>query len=240
MVARASPRAGTRPVRRAAPGGWHHPNRGQIPPDQFIPLAEKNGLINELSSKLLAQAAAQLASLRTLDGYHDLQLTLNVSATQDPDRLTHEISTQLRRHSLPPTSLVLELTETSLVYDSHDTLERLHHARALGLQVAIDDFGTGSSSLRYLSQLPIDILNIAKPFIDGDDPESEEWALARMIIELAKALNLKTVAEGVQSRNQHTHLRQLDCDYAQGYHYARPLSPKQLHTHLRHHTLFAA
>ena len=232
------------PIVRLADGGipavealarWEHPTRGAVPPDVFIPLAEASGIIDEIGSLVLAQASAQLAAWRRAQvGSPRLQLTLNVSPAQDRDRLAAEIGEQLGRHGLAPSSLVLEITESGLVHDSEETLARLAAARRQGLQVAIDDFGTGYSSLRYLRRLPVDILKIAKPFVDGiADERGEEWALARMIIDLAHALGLETVAEGVETPAQRQRLLELGCDYAQGYHFAPPIPAGELEPLLR-------
>ena len=126
-------------------------------------------------------------------------MTVNVSPEQLGNALLRDIAEALDVHGLPATSLVLELTETSLLHDSESALALLAQLRSLGIQIAIDDFGTGYSSLRYLRRFPVDILKIAKPFIDGIEQEDgQEWAFARLITDLATTLGLITVAEGIE------------------------------------------
>ena len=203
---------------------WHHPTRGPIPPDVFIPLAQGAGVIQEIGSSILHEACAQLAGWRARHPGHDqLQIAVNVAPEQLGNALVRDIEETLAKHSLPARALVLELTETSLLHDSETALALLARLRSLGVQIAIDDFGTGYSSLRYLRRFPVDILKIAKPFIDGIEQESgEEWAFARLITDLATTLGLATVAEGIEVVGQHDRLVALGCAYGQGHLYARP------------------
>ena len=151
-------------------------------------------------------------------------MTVNVSPEQLGNALLRDIAEALDVNGLPATALVLELTETSLLHDSESALALLAQLRSLGIQIAIDDFGTGYSSLRYLRRFPVDILKIAKPFIDGIEQEDgQEWAFARLITDLATTLGLITVAEGIEVAGQHDRLVELGCTYGQGHLYAHPV-----------------
>ena len=204
---------------------WNHPTRGPIPPDVFIPLAQSAGVIHEIGSSILRDACTQLAGWRARHpGCEHLQVTVNVSPEQLGNALLRDIAEALDVNGLPATSLVLELTETSLLHDSESALALLAQLRSLGIQIAIDDFGTGYSSLRYLRRFPVDILKIAKPFIDGIEQEDgQEWAFARLITDLATTLGLITVAEGIEVAGQHDRLVELGCTYGQGHLYAHPV-----------------
>jgi diguanylate cyclase (GGDEF)-like protein/PAS domain S-box-containing protein len=205
---------------------WAHPTRGPISPEVFIPLAESAGVIHEIGSSVLRDACAQLAGWRSRHPeLSDLQVSVNVSSDQLGQGLVNEITRTLEEHHLPASALILELTETHLLHDSEPALELLARLRGLGVLIAIDDFGTGYSSLRYLRRFPVDILKIAKPFIDGiDQPDGQELAFARLITDLAETLGLTTVAEGIEVAGQHERLVELGCGYGQGYLYSPAVS----------------
>ncbi len=209
---------------------WTHPTRGPIPPDVFIPLAESAGVIEELGALVLRDACARLAEWRS--GHPErarLQVSVNVSPEQLGQGLLDEARDALDANRLPATALILEITETSLLHDSEIALAQLAQLRNLGIQLAIDDFGTGYSSLRYLRRFPVDILKIAKPFIDGiEQDDGEEWAFARLITDLATTLRLKTVAEGIEVGGQRDRLVELGCLYGQGYFYSRPVKAAEV------------
>ena len=159
---------------------WTHPTHGPIPPDVFIPLAESAGVIQDIGSSVLHDSCAALAQWRASHPEHsELQVSVNVSPDQLGQGLLDDIERALAESNLPATALILELTETHLLHDSDTALALLAQLRDLGVQIAIDDFGTGYSSLRYLRRFPVDVLKIAKPFIDGiDQPGRQEWAFA--------------------------------------------------------------
>jgi diguanylate cyclase (GGDEF)-like protein/PAS domain S-box-containing protein len=205
---------------------WNHPTHGSIPPDVFIPLAENAGVIQDIGSTVLHEACAQVARWRSGGLEHeDLQISVNISPDQLGQALVDDLQQALETHDLPATALILELTETNLLHDSETALALLAELRALGVQIAIDDFGTGYSSLRYLRRFPVDVLKIAKPFIDGiEQTDGQEWAFARLITDLAATLGLATVAEGIEVDGQHDRLVQLGCTYGQGYLYSRPVA----------------
>ncbi|MDX6572647.1 MAG: hypothetical protein QOC86_1803, partial [Gaiellales bacterium] len=209
---------------------WTHPEQGPISPDVFIPLAENAGVIQEIGSTVLHEACAQLGRWRAEQPARaDLQISVNISPDQLGQALVTDIEQALAVNALPPTALILELTETNLLHDSETALGLLAELRGRGIQIAIDDFGTGYSSLRYLRRFPVDILKIAKPFIDGiEHSDGRELAFARLITDLAGTLGLVTVAEGIESAGQHSRLRQLGCSYGQGYLYSRPVAASEV------------
>jgi diguanylate cyclase (GGDEF)-like protein len=209
---------------------WDHPTRGPIPPDVFIPLAQSAGVIQEIGSSILREAGSQLAGWRARHpGHYRLQVSVNVSPEQLGKSLVEDIEETLDANGLPASALILELTETSLLHDSEAALALLSELRRIGIQIAIDDFGTGYSSLRYLRRFPVDILKIAKPFIDGiEHANSQEWAFARLITDLATTLGLVTVAEGIEVSGQHDRLVELGCAYGQGYLYAHPVDASKI------------
>jgi diguanylate cyclase (GGDEF)-like protein/PAS domain S-box-containing protein len=209
---------------------WTHPEQGPISPDVFIPLAENAGVIQEIGSTVLHEACAQLGRWRAEQHARaDLQISVNISPDQLGQALVTDIEQALAVNALPPTALILELTETNLLHDSETALGLLAELRGRGIQIAIDDFGTGYSSLRYLRRFPVDILKIAKPFIDGiEHSDGRELAFARLITDLAGTLGLVTVAEGIESAGQHSRLRQLGCSYGQGYLYSRPVAASEV------------
>jgi diguanylate cyclase (GGDEF)-like protein len=211
---------------------WHHPTRGLVPPPHFIPLAEDNGSIVALGRHVLRTACAQ--ARRWLDEFPSDEpriMSVNLSGRQleDPN-IVADVAAALADSALPPSALVLEITETVLMHDTEATISRLAALKALGVRLAVDDFGTGYSSLRYLRRFPIDILKMAKPFVDGlaevDDDEGR--ALARAIVDLASSLKLACIAEGIEAGSQATMLHELGCGLGQGFHFARPMPPGDL------------
>ena len=202
---------------------WRHPTRGLMSPGAFVPVAEETGMIGSIGRFVLREAARQAASWAALTGA-DLSMNVNLSGRQleDPG-LVEEVTTVLRETGLPAGRLVLEITETVLMHDTESTIERLRALRALGVRLAVDDFGTGYSSLRYLNRFPLDVLKMAKPFVDGLGSQEEDPALARAIVDLGANLGLTIVAEGIERSAQLTHLRRLGCPLGQGYWFARPM-----------------
>jgi diguanylate cyclase (GGDEF)-like protein len=207
---------------------WTHPTRGLVPPPQFIPLAEDNGSIVALGRQILRTACRQAA--RWLNEFPSAQtriMSVNLSGRQleDPN-IVADVAAALADSGLPAGALVLEITETVLMRDTEATMARLTALKALGVRLAVDDFGTGYSSLRYLRRFPIDILKMAKPFVDGLDPGDDEGrALARAIVDLATSLKLACIAEGIEAPAQADVLHELGCDLGQGFHFARPMAP---------------
>lgn len=206
---------------------WTHPRRGLVPPPHFIPLAEENGSIVALGRQILRTACRQAA--RWLEDFPSAEpriMSVNLSGRQleDPN-IVADVAGALADSGLPPSALVLEITETVLMQDTEATIARLSALKALGVRLAVDDFGTGYSSLRYLRRFPIDILKMAKPFVDGLDAGDDEGrALARAIVELATSLKLACIAEGIEAGAQATVLHELGCGLGQGFHFARPMA----------------
>jgi diguanylate cyclase (GGDEF)-like protein/PAS domain S-box-containing protein len=202
---------------------WRHPQRGLVGPDEFIALAEETGLILPLGRLVLEQACRHGARWQQ---QHGRELTINVNLSirqlQDPG-FVNEVTEILVASQLRAYCLTLEITESLLMQDTEAAVEKLTALKRLGVRVAIDDFGTGYSSLSYLQQLPIDILKIPKPFIDGIVNTGDESALARAIIKLAKTLRLETIAEGIEQQEQWDKLRDLECDLGQGFFFSKPV-----------------
>ncbi|MCW2994776.1 MAG: hypothetical protein JWQ18_2271 [Conexibacter sp.] len=206
---------------------WTHPTRGLVPPPHFIPLAEENGSIVELGRQILRtacqQAAAWMAVFPT-DEPRIMSVNLSGRQLEDPN-IVADVAAALADSGLPAAALVLEITETVLMHDTEATISRLTALKALGVRLAVDDFGTGYSSLRYLRRFPIDILKMAKPFVDGlDTGDDEGRALARAIVELASSLKLACIAEGIEAGAQADVLHDLGCGMGQGFHFARPMA----------------
>ncbi len=206
---------------------WQHPERGMLPPVEFITTAEETGLIVPLGRYVLEEAcrqAATWADMHVTGG--QLRVSVNVSAKQlAQPGWSDEVAQVLAESELAPRQLVLEITESVLMDDTDLTAVRLEELRRLGVRIAIDDFGTGYSSLGYLRRLPVDILKIDKSFIDGVAEGPHESALARAVVKLASTLRLEAVAEGISTRKQLLQLRRLRCPYGQGYYFSRPQPP---------------
>jgi diguanylate cyclase (GGDEF)-like protein len=213
---------------------WQHPAGETVPPDAFIPLAEDSGLIVPIGRWVLEQACAQCAAWHELG--HPLNISVNVSARQlERPELVAEVHTALRNSGLDPETLTLEITETVLMRRPENTALLLAELKALGVRIAVDDFGTGYSSLAYLRQFPVDSLKIDRTFITGLALSSEAHALTHTLIQLGKALGLETLAEGVEQHSQVRALQREGCDLAQGFLFARPLTPDALEQFLAEH-----
>jgi diguanylate cyclase (GGDEF)-like protein/PAS domain S-box-containing protein len=204
---------------------WERPDHGVVSPADFIPLAEETGLVVPMGAWVLEEACAQLASWggEGLEGKLSMSVNLSARQLQHPDIVEH-VKTALSKSGIVPSSLTLEITESVLMDDTEKVLVTLRALKSLGVQLAIDDFGTGYSSLSYLHQFPFDILKIDKAFIGRHGDGSDESPLVRAIVELARTLGLRTVAEGIESREQLDKLQDLRCDFGQGYLFAAPLN----------------
>jgi EAL domain-containing protein (putative c-di-GMP-specific phosphodiesterase class I) len=208
---------------------WRHPTRGLIPPDEFIRLAEENGTIIELGRWVVAEACRQAAIWhRSGELPEDAFVSVNLSPQQvrQADFLD-EMVRLVGVSRLDPGRLVLELTETAMLGDVQATIERLIALRESGIRVAIDDFGTGYSSLGYLRRFPVDILKIAKEFVVPASSTTDEWAFAHAILALGQTLGLTIVAEGIEDSVQLDRLRELGCEFGQGYLLGRPMTAAQ-------------
>ena len=212
------------PVGFEALARWPHPAHGVVSPSEFIPVAEEAGLIHELDAWVLRQACAQVKTWQeAFLNLPPLTLSVNVSgqgfARAD---LAERVGSVLNDTGFDPRSLKLELTESVLMGSS--VTANFAKLRALGVALHIDDFGTGYSSLSYLQRFPVDMLKIDRSFVQGMAEHAESAELVRTITQMAKNLNLKVTAEGIETEAQLEHLKALGCDYGQGYLFAKPLA----------------
>jgi EAL domain-containing protein (putative c-di-GMP-specific phosphodiesterase class I) len=199
---------------------WRHPVRGLVPPDVFVPLAESSGLVEQLTALVLDRTLAQLAVWHRLG--LPLTAAVNVSVRDlDGGALVAQVVAALEAHGVPASCLQLEVTEGSLFTDSETAAVTLVQLGALGVELSLDDFGTGYSSLGHLRRLPVSELKIDRCFVQrmGDDPR--DAAIVRSVVDLARGLGMRVVAEGVEERATWDALRELGCDAAQGWYLSR-------------------
>ena len=215
---------------------WQHPTRGLLEPIDFIPVAEENGMIRELGWWALERACRQIAVWKQLHPrFADLSMSVNLSVKQfvDPS-LGAKLETLLRECNLPEGTLKLEITESSIMSDSTAAVSLLSQFKSLGVRLAIDDFGTGYSSLGYLHRFPLDTLKIDRSFTDAiREGDQDESMIARTILPLAQHLGLDVVAEGVETVEQATVLKEMNCKYAQGFFFSKPLEADDVEKILR-------
>ena len=199
------------------------PVLGEIPPADFIPVAETSGLIVLLGSQVVEKACELLAQWQQMEHMQGLTLAVNVSPRQfhHPAFAEHVVSC-LQRHQVPASSLVLEVTESLLIEDVETTGAKMQLLRQQGVRFALDDFGTGYASLSYLKRLPLEQLKIDKAFVSDLLSDQNDDAIVRMILALGKSLDIQVVAEGVETLEQVTRLQQMGCNYFQGYYFGRP------------------
>ncbi|MDX1299339.1 MAG: bifunctional diguanylate cyclase/phosphodiesterase, partial [Pseudomonas sp.] len=216
---------------------WVHPERGEIAPGDFIPLAEETGLIEELGHWVLEQACAALA--RWLPQNPQLVLAVNLSPRELRQHgCVARISECLQRHQVPAAALELEITEGVLLEDIEQCISNMQALKTLGVRFAIDDFGTGYSSLTYLKRLPLDRLKIDRSFTwDMDGEDGGGLMLVQTILVIARNLGLECIAEGIESQAQFDCLRELGCSLGQGYHFSRPLREADFLTWMEQHPL---
>ncbi|MFT6463341.1 putative bifunctional diguanylate cyclase/phosphodiesterase [Halopseudomonas sp.] len=215
---------------------WQHPERGLVPPDLFIPLAEQNGSIIGIGEWVLEQACHQL-SLWRKDGFTDLRMAVNLSTVQlHHSELSKLVTNLMQRYKLPPHSLELEVTETGLMEDISAAAGHLNNLKKAGVLIAIDDFGTGYSSLSYLRGLPLDKIKIDKSFVLDVLVDEDDATIVRAIIQLGRSLNMQVIAEGVESAAQEAYIIDQGCSEGQGYYYSRPLSATALADWLRNYS----
>ena len=209
---------------------WRHPERGLVPPNHFIPLAEEIGLIIPLGAWVIAEAARQINIWRA-NGLADLVVSVNISALQFHQAgFLAEVQGLLAKVGTPPNSLELELTESMLMSDMEVSIQVLQAFRDLGYRIAIDDFGTGFSCLNYLRRLPANILKIDQSFVRDMQSDSASLAIVTSIIGLADSLGMETIAEGVETADEYAVLASQGCRLMQGYHFSKPLPPVQFET----------
>ncbi|MGQ4649910.1 EAL domain-containing protein [Lyngbya aestuarii] len=206
---------------------WQHPERGIIPPDKFIPLAEETGLIVPIGDWVLQKACKQIKIWQT-KGFPSLRVAVNLSGRQFCQMdLRQKLVQILMDTDLHPQYIDLEMTESMLVQNTEVAIRRLNALKSLGVQIAIDDFGTGYSSLSYLQQFPFDILKIDRCFISNITNNSNNTAITKAIIQMAKSLGLKLIAEGVEKAAELDFVYHHQCDAIQGYLFSPPVSTQE-------------
>jgi diguanylate cyclase (GGDEF)-like protein len=208
---------------------WRHPQWGLVPPNEFVPIAESSNLILEVGEWVLREALTRCADwqVRYADR-NPLLVAINISAKQfvAPD-FSEQIAGLLAETGAKAANVCLEITESVLLDDAEETVARLDQLKALGVHLAIDDFGTGYSSLSYLRRFPVDILKVDQSFVSGLGHDPEDSAIVQAVVHMGKALRMTTLAEGVETAHHVIELRELDCDVAQGFHFARPVPADQ-------------
>jgi diguanylate cyclase (GGDEF)-like protein/PAS domain S-box-containing protein len=211
---------------------WAHPVHGIVSPAKFIPIAEQSGLIVPIGAWVAREACAAAARWRETPAGADLTVAVNLSPRQlGSVDLLGDISFALMDAGLEPSALCLEITETALMADVRSATEMLQRLKSLGVRLAIDDFGIGYSSLMHLKKLlPVDLLKIDKSFVDGLMDHGADRAIVAAVINLAAALGVDAIAEGVETSEQAAALRSMSCGMAQGYHFARPVEPDEIMT----------
>lgn len=206
---------------------WKHPTRGMISPQEFIPVAESTGQIIELGEWVMGEVARHCLYWDTL-GLNSFRVCVNISPLQfNQSNLSEWIADFLERSGLPPGRLELELTESAIMNDAETNIAKLRALKALGVDLAVDDFGTGYSSLSYLKRFPINTLKIDHSFVsDLDTPDGA--AIVDAILALSRSLNLRVIAEGIETEQQLAYLVRNGCDLLQGFYFARPIYPEDV------------
>jgi EAL domain-containing protein (putative c-di-GMP-specific phosphodiesterase class I) len=207
---------------------WRHPQLGMVPPQEFIGIAEETGLINPIGRWVLREACRQTRRLIDESG-RPIRVSVNVSARQLAQQgFVDEVREALAEACLAPVALELELTESALIEDLERTAAMLGELQAIGVKLAVDDFGTGYSGLAYLRRLPIDVLKLDRSFVLQDDGRISAFDFVKAFVDMAHALQMSVVAEGVETAEVLDFLRAASCDEAQGYLLGRPLPLDQL------------
>lgn len=211
---------------------WHHPSLGLVSPAEFIPLAEKTGLIHRIGQWVLHRAVADWSELRPFcvaDAHHQPFMSINLSAPElGGDDIVAAVQTCLSEHGMPPHELRIELTETIIIQNMDDVARSLHRLRALGIGIALDDFGTGYAGLDYLQSLPFTCLKIDKTFVQQVNQSERSLHIIKAALELARSIGMSTIAEGIEDAEIAAQLRALGCSHAQGYHYGKPMPKDQM------------
>jgi len=211
---------------------WQHPEHGFLPPDEFIPMAERTGLIKLLSITVLKEALSQAEELHKKNLKLSISINLSPSTFLDSD-LPDLIIGMLSLYEIPPAYIIFEITESSMIKDPDLALEILNRLTKRGLKISIDDFGTGYSSLAYLKKLPVNEIKIDKSFVTDMLTSENDAVIVKSIIDLSHNLGLNVVAEGVEDKETVDRLQSLGCDVLQGYYFSKPLSSKDFLEWLR-------
>ena len=207
---------------------WQHPSQGLLSPDQFLPLAEKSGLIIPIGNWVIDEACRQLRVWH-LEGHTEWSMAVNLSTLQfEQPQLVDTVMNSLARHRIPPHTLILEVTETTAMNNPDESVRVLTELTQAGVKASIDDFGTGYSSLLYLKKLPACELKIDRAFVKDLNGEGDDATIVSAIVALAKTLNLKVVAEGVETQEQQTFLTELGCNTLQSYLLGKPVSAQTI------------
>lgn len=206
---------------------WNHPEYGMVSPDEFIPIAESSSLIIPIGAWVIQHACKQLARWQKM-GHENFQVAVNLSAIQlRQPGILNTIESAMRENGITPANLVIEITETAIIDDIQSSIDVLNDMHTLGVSIAMDDFGTGYSSLNYLKRLPLHQIKIDKSFIDDVGKFKKDDMILQSIIQLAHNLDLKVVAEGVETYSQHEFLASHQCLEGQGYFYSPPLRSEE-------------
>jgi EAL domain-containing protein (putative c-di-GMP-specific phosphodiesterase class I) len=213
---------------------WNHPQRGQVSPAQFIPLAEETGLILQIGNWVLDTACAHIKAWEQDASTRNLVLSVNVSAKQfhQADFIS-QVQATLHRYAINPKLLKLELTESLLLERVESTITTMCSLKKLGVQFSLDDFGTGYSSLQYLKRLPLDQLKIDQSFVDDIVTDFHDQSIVRTIIAMAQSLELEVIAEGVETEEQWQLLLNNGCTHFQGYLFSRPVPQEEFEALLK-------
>ena len=204
---------------------WIHPQQGLLNPADFIPIAEETGLIVDLDAQILEQACRKITEWNLVTPEKLLTLSVNISARSLLDlALSDRVASAIKTHQVQPTNLYLEITETALIDDIELATTCINKLESLSVRMAIDDFGTGYSSLRYLKNLQVGVLKIDRSFTDGLSVDHGDGVIVKAVIDMASALNMGVVAEGIETEHQLYLLKGLGCEYGQGYLFGRPLN----------------
>jgi diguanylate cyclase (GGDEF)-like protein/PAS domain S-box-containing protein len=209
---------------------WHHPERGVVLPDDFIPFAEQHGLIGKIDSFVLDEACRQFSEWTTRDGWPTgFTMSVNVSGAElsDPE-FVDRVTEVIRRHDIAPAGLCLEMTETAFVGEWGDIQETLSALSKLGVRVALDDFGTGYSSLAHVQRMKVDVLKIDRSFVAKIDRSPRDREIVGAVMAMSHALGITVVGEGIETNHQLDTLAKLGCDQGQGFLFSRPLSPEAI------------
>ena len=207
---------------------WRHPTRGLVPPDQFIPFAESSGLIIDIGAWVLQEACRQAAHWSRSGARRSLDMSVNVSSRQlaQGAGLVSAVGLALAESGIDPRSLVLEVTESALINDAAAALRVVNELKSLGVRIAIDDFGIGYSSLVYLKNFPVDLLKIDRSFVAGLGVDKDDTAIVRSVIDLAHALEIEAVAEGIETRTHLQLLQDMGCGFGQGFLWSPAVPPE--------------
>ncbi|MCP4232351.1 MAG: EAL domain-containing protein, partial [Aestuariibacter sp.] len=202
---------------------WRHPERGLVSPGEFLPLLENTPMMAELDFWVMEQAIMLLSEMRN-QGYPGVKMAINLSAAQFANESLQPYLTELiTKYSVDASLVELELTETVLVADTERAVETIHQIRSLGCQIAVDDFGTGYSSLTYLRTIPSDIIKIDRSFINGMMETDSDRNIVDSTISMVRNMGQQVIAEGIETGDQLNQLRNMQCQYGQGYFISKPI-----------------